>query len=331
MHINIRITLAIFLSVVIILIGCSRELTSINDEQPRHPFNVGQIPEVAGVLNQTPTEPEDAVESTVEPEIIEDIDGDGTETVEDPQEAEPVIEVEEEDPYITNSMNGGRQALIAGNYGQAAEYFLGVLERDDNHTGALYNLSLTFRHAGNPEHAIEFALKAIESDPDRLYVHQNLGYAYENNGDTDSAIEAFEEELIRHPDEPTLAVIAAKLASIYYDRELNEDAINAAITAVTLDPEVTSFHVLLGDIQFEVSAYEQAIASYEDAAELSPDVAEILVKIGDALWEAGRSREALEKYNEAIDLDGSIRDSIPVERLLGETTEPEAPIADQPM
>lgn len=330
MDIKVRITVAIFLSIVINLIGCSRELTSINDEQPRQPFNVGQIPEVAGNLYQTPAEPEDAVGSTVEQEIIEDIVG--TETVEDPQEAEPVIEVEEEeDPYITNSMNGGRQALLARNYAQAAEYFLGVLERDGNHTGALYNLSLTFRHAGNPERAIEFAVKAIESDPDRLYVHQNLGYAYESNGDTNSAIEAFEEELIRHPDEPTLAVIAAKLASIYYDRELIEDAINVAITAVTLDPEVTTFHVLLGDIQFENSAYEQAIAAYEDAAELSPDVAEIVVKIGDALWELGRAGEALEKYNEAIDLDNSIRDLIPVERLEGEATEPEIPVAEQPM
>jgi Tfp pilus assembly protein PilF len=319
------VTLAIILlaAYALLAVGCSRELKSLNDERPQQPFQFEHIPSIAGMMDQQSQPASGSQGSAVDVEST-DI---STATEPEPVEVtEEVVAPEEEsvDPLITNMMTGGRLAIQEGDYDTAIQYFEGVLEQDPDYTRALYNLSLIYRLTDKIDQAIEYGLKAVESDPDMLYVHQNLGYAYEAAGDIDSAIDAYEEELIRHPDAKPLAVIASNLCIIYTDREQYENAIDAAITAINLDPGLHIYHVLLGDTYMKTEAFDQAIEAYKDALELAPDSTDIMVAIGDAYWESGDRVKAQEYYNQAISLDEKVRDTIPAERL--ESIEPsEAP------
>lgn len=316
------VAIIILTGVSLFISGCSRELKSMDDERPRQPFQFDSIPVLSGGIDSTGTPAVETQGSVVEPESVDISDGSEGEPIETQTgkiEIEP--EQEEESPKITNLMNGGRLALQAENFPLALEYFASVLEDDPQHTGALYNISLVYRLANEPEKAVEYALLAVESDPDRLFVHQGLGNAYEMAGETDLAIEAYEQELIRHPDVPSLASTAAILATMYREKELIEDAIDAAITAVTLDPGEPAYHVLLGDTYMTNFAYEQAVSSYEDGLELVPESTKILIKLGDAHWDAGNQSEAVEYYTAAIEIDSEVRDSIPSERLEFELSE----------
>ncbi|MCX6645238.1 MAG: tetratricopeptide repeat protein [bacterium] len=306
------------------------------DERPQQPFQLSHIPVIGGAdtgQNTTATGEQGSSAQTETP--VNADNGDGTvEPVSGEIAIQEPITTGDEDPAITNLMNGGRAEIQVGDYPRAIEYFNEVLTRDPQHTGALYNISLIYRLSGDAENAVDYAKRAVDSDPNRLYVNQNLGYAYEMADETDLAIEAFEEELIRHPDVSSLAVVASKLSVMYSDKGLYEDAVDAALTAISLDPSEPSYHVLLGDTYMANKAYDQAVAAYSDGLELEPDSTEILIMLGDTEWEAGKQSEARDYYNRAIAIDDSVRESIPAERLLEDSATDangETPPADQPM
>lgn len=339
-------TLMFLIGTSALVSACSRELKSMDDERPQQPWQLEHIPLAADLdmLSNTPaiteSEPQGSTVESEEPVFVDN--GEGTEVSSPEETVVPEINPpeDEEDPVITNLMNGGRLAIQTGDYSKAIDYFNLVLERDPNHTGALYNISLIYRLTDQPDKAVEWALKAVESDPDRLFVYQNLGNAYEMTGDMDAAIEAFEEELIRHPDVKSLAPLASQLSILYRERGLIEDAIDAALTAITLDPGEPNYFLLLGDSYLERKSYDQAIDAFTDALEIAPDSTEILVRLGDTEWENGNQESALEYYNRAIAVDSSVRDSIPAERLeevegddSDESVEPDedVPLTDQPL
>jgi tetratricopeptide (TPR) repeat protein len=212
-------------------------------------------------------------------------------------------------------MNQGRQAVLNRDFQAAIDAFMKVIAIEPNNVKALYNLGYSYRQTGDKDKAIEFSERAVQADPDQLYVHQNLGFAYEDADQMDKAMSEFEEELRRHPEDPNLAGIAAKLAQIYLDRDLLEEAFDAASRAVRLRPENPANHYVLARVHMRNKAYDQAIVSLEKALQLAPDSAYYRIHLGDALWEAGRKDEARKYYNEAIDIDPGVADQIDRSRL----------------
>jgi len=303
---------------LMILPACSRELRS-GDERPMQPFPFDRIPALTEGGTLSPVQPEGQL-STGE-----------TEPVGESAAAPSEVEEAPEDPAIAGLLNGGRDALRSGQYDLAVEYFSAVLERDANNTAALYNLGYAYRRLGNPDKAVEYALRAVDSDPTRLYVHQNLGYAYEDQGNIDAAIAEFEQELLNHPDEPGLASVAERLAQFYIERGLQQEAFDAAIRAVNLEPNVASHHATLAAVQMANHAYDQAIEALEKAVSLEPDTADYHKSLGDALWEAGRRADAREQYEKAIELDPELSNEIDQERLRSSPAGGERSPADSPM
>ena len=293
----IMFTSAIFAA---ILAGCSREMRSGGD-RPWQPFQLDRIPQFSGRQNAVAGQP-----SAGSTEPIQYAGSAGTEGEE--------IEVEE-DPVIAGLLQSGRDALGAENYETAIGYFNEVLEHEPDNTAALYNLGFAYRHTGDVGKAIEFARRAVEADPDRLFVHQNLGFAYEDQGDIGSAIGEFEQELINHPDEPRLAGVAERLALMYLDRGLKEEAFDAASRAVTLGPSQASHHATLSRVHMANGAYDQAASALEQAVVLAPDSAEYRKMLADAYWDAGRLDDARDAYRAAITLEPGLADEIDPERL----------------
>ncbi len=286
---------------ILIISGCTRELTS-GDERPQQPFNFDRIPALTGQPGDT--SPVQLSNGETEP-----IDGTGETAVADTGDG-PV-----DDPAIEALLNGGRNALIQGDLDLAIEYFESVIEQDENNIKALFNLGLTYRKKGDADKAVEFSLRAVEVDPDRLYVHQNLAFAYEAQGNEDGMIAELENELNRHPDEPSLSGIAVRLAAIYLERDLHQEAFDAAIRAVQLEPDAAFHHAMLADVHMHNAAYPQAIESYEKAVSLDPDFALHRKYLADALWAAGREDDARLEYGKALEMDPELADTIDPDRL----------------
>ncbi len=301
----------IFLIITILTIppglACSRELTS-GDATPQQPFPFDRIPALGS------------------PDAPEQLSAGETESIVESEGPTEVVEQPEEDPMIEGLLQSGRDALRQDNLPLAIEYFIEVIERDENNVAALYNCGRAYRLMGDNQKAIEYSRRAVEADTGRLYVHQNLGYAYEAAGDIDNAITEFEQELINHPDEPHLAGIADKLAQYYLQRGLHQEAFDAARRAVTLDPDQPSYHANLAAVHMSNGAYEQAVDSLEEAVVLAPDSALYRKLLGDALWGAGREDDARQEYASALTLDPDMADEIDPDRLPGNINS--APSAD---
>ncbi len=310
--------LAIFTSML--ALGCSRELRGENEE-PWRPFSFDKIP----VLDEPPQDaPPEVQGSVAETEPVES--GDPEEMV--------VPEETELDPQVAALMDEGREALATGEYEMAVEKFTRVLENSPDNPRALYNLALAYRRIGNWDRAIEYASRAVEADPDLLFVHQNLGYAYEGQGDIDSAIGEYEREILTHPDETRLAGLSAKLAEIYISRDLHQEAFDAAIRAMNLEPDQPSHLYTLARVHQKNGAFDQAIESMQQALELAPSNVSYMVYLADILWDAERPDEAREMYGQAIELEPGLVDEIDPERLPQvEASEPESPGApsDEPL
>jgi Flp pilus assembly protein TadD len=196
------------------------------------------------------------------------------------------------------------------NYELAIEKFKAVIEIEPQNTRALYNLGYCYRQLHQTENAVEYSRRAVESDPNQAYVHQNYGYALKDAGQIDEAIAQFEEELRLRPDDRNLAGIASVLAVMYMDRDLMDEAFDAANRAVTLAPEDPANHALLAQVQMKNKAYSQAIEALQKAVELAPTSGSYQKLLGDAFWEAGREDEARQAYARAIELDPAQRDQI---------------------
>jgi len=290
-----KLTLILIPITLALLIGCTRELAP-GGERPKTPFRFDRIPAVDSPGAQNPDQ----------------LSTGGTEGPGIPGTTEPGNPSETD---IQALYEGGRAALARGDLDLAIEYLSSVVEAEPKNVGALYNLGYAYRRKGDIDKAIEFSKRAVEADPKRLYVHQNLAFAYESKGEMDLAITEFEQELLNHPDEPKLAGVAEKLALIYLDRDLLEEAFDAANRSVKLEPEKASHYVVLSKVHLANGAIDQALAALEKAVSLDSENAEYRKLLGDALWDAGRREEARRSYNEAVTLDPKIADKIPPERL----------------
>lgn len=301
-------------------IGCSRELTS-GDEEPWQPFDFDRIP----LVSELPDETQPPVDLSVTE--TEPVEPDGPVEVLPDEEPEPV-----EDPELASLLDRGREAMRAKEWDSAIEYFVRALEHDAVNTSALYNLGYAYRQLENWDQAITYAARAVDSDPDRMFVHQNLGNAYLGQGNINGAIVEFEIEFINHPDEPLLAGLSEKLAWLYLNRNLHQEAFDAAIRAVNLEPEVASHYEVLANVYANNEALDQAIEAFRRAVELDPENWRYIVNLADTLWESGQIEEARTRYGEALAIQPELIELIDAERFPreGETESPADP-SDPPL
>ena len=284
----------IFLS-SLFFFSCTRELK--RQEEISRPFEISQIPTLsAGGMTEVKAPPSQVEVSTPSPELYPSTVGSAN-------------------PKVAALIEEGREEMRAGRLNQAIAKFKEVLESEPQNAIALYNLGKSYRELGDTENAIKYSKMAVEADPEMLYVHQNLAYAYMSAGKVEEAMSEFEEELRRHPDEPHLAGIAVTLGNIYFERQLMEEAFDAAKKATLLDPKDPAGYILLGRVNFKNGAWDNAIKAFEEAVKLAPNNAEPRKLLADALWEAGRKEEARIRYGEAVALDPKLKQSIDPQRL----------------
>ena len=253
-----------------------------------------------------------------------------------------------------------QQAQMLQNDGKpeaALEVYRAILETDDRDLPALHQMAQICESRGEFDKAIAAYQKAIEVDEESpFWVYRHLGFSLSQMGDLDGAIEAYEQALVRAPEDvATYGLLgqaqgkAEKLEEaissyqkaieiqpeqpfwLYFNLggfltrlEQFEPGILAYREASRLEPENPGIYRLLGETQSKFSDFEGAIESYQKAIAINPrQPADLYENFGDALLASNRKYEALEAYRSAVETQPNLPSARQkIADLLSEKSEP---------
>jgi tetratricopeptide (TPR) repeat protein len=94
----------------------------------------------------------------------------------------------------------GRLCYRRGLYPAAIKSLRACLAADDNDTGALFHLALSYNKLDRPDETIRFLEELLKLEPDNAQAHFYLGVAFDKKGDYGNARRAYQkaDELARH-------------------------------------------------------------------------------------------------------------------------------------
>ncbi len=118
-------------------------------------------------------------------------------------------------------------------------------------------------------------------------------------GEFDAALAQFEDEISRHPTDPSSHSNAGQML-IRIGRPV--EALPYLAKAVALDPERWTYRFNLARGHGAVGDWGLAAAEYQEAARLFPGDYATVFNLAQALHRAGREEEAVARYREAIEL-----------------------------
>lgn len=167
-----------------------------------------------------------------------------------------------------------------------------------------FNAGVAATDAGDYQQAVDSFLTVLEIAPDIPQVHYNLGFAYENLGDMEKAIEHYERAVELKPDyyEPLMPL------SDYHTK--NRDwslAADYLKRATELRPNELTAQYNYGAVSMNAGNMDTARAAFEKALEIDPSRAMAHYQLGMIAVSEARNDDAivhLEKYIE-LDPDGA--------------------------
>ncbi len=133
---------------------------------------------------------------------------------------------------------GGYEALVRGDYAEAAALLETALQKQPDNLYALVHLGLAYQQLGRTEEAVDALETAHQRDPERTQngaalLDYYLGLAYEDAGRDGGAVNAYERHAERDPTDP---LPRAQLGALYERRNELEKARREFALAAQLDP-----------------------------------------------------------------------------------------------
>jgi len=194
-------------------------------------------------------------------------------------------------------LNAAIQCHQAGQYAEAEQLYLTILQTQPNHGRTLYLLGLAAHQQGNVDAAAQWYQRAIAVEPANVDAHNNLGVLMQQTGQLERATIHYRAALQLNAHNPR---VHGNLGAIFQQLGQFETAIAHYQTAIQLDPNLAAAHTNLGHALKELGQMERAITHYATARQLMPTNPEAYRDLGDALQEQGRFSEALTIYDRAL-------------------------------
>ena len=147
--------------------------------------------------------------------------------------------------------------------------------------------------------------KTIETNPNNSRAHDNLGFTYERAGETEKALQEFEIAVKLQPDNfralANLGVAYAKFG--FY---------NKSVGALKRSIEIRGYYKTydkLGLIYYEINMENEAIESFKEAIKLNSRYAKAHNDLATIYAKIGKFDLALQEFNEAIKVDKDYADA----------------------
>lgn len=154
--------------------------------------------------------------------------------------------------------------------------------------------------------ALDSLDKAIELDRRNSTIYFELGLVMINLNALRQAEELFLGVLKHLPESPELYVGLAQ-AKMFQDHY--QQALEALTRAVSLDPNYSEAHYLMGNCLNEMNRYPEARQAYQKAIALSPDRDEFHFSLGSLLEKLGEEEAASNEFSKAISLNPTSADA----------------------
>ncbi|UCF37123.1 MAG: tetratricopeptide repeat protein [Acidobacteriota bacterium] len=173
---------------------------------------------------------------------------------------------------VRDDFNQGVNFYNLGQYEEAAVAFKKVLDIDPGQSSVWANLGSSYMKLDRNEEAIEALNKAIELEPDNATYFQNLGGTYAALGQTDKARELYEKAagLSAELNPSDAAVNYYNMGVTYINTGKNQEAAEALLKAIELDPNHAESHYQLGITMLGLGQMEDAIKYLQKYVEIDP-------------------------------------------------------------
>jgi protein O-GlcNAc transferase len=232
---------------------------------------------------------------------------------------------------VRQALEGAWQYYQKGQWQQAEQNYLQVLEADSDQVDALQMLAAIAGQTGRDAQAIDYLQAVLRLQPGSAAAHNNLGNVFIIQRKLPEAVASFQEAVRLQPDfaaahnnlgnalreQGRLAEAAASLQQAlrlkpgYAEAHFNlglvlhaqgklVDAQACLHQAVRLRPDYAEAHFQLGFILGKQGRHEEAVASNRQALRLKPDYAEAHFNLGAAFVIQGKLDEAVASYQQAV-------------------------------
>jgi predicted O-linked N-acetylglucosamine transferase (SPINDLY family) len=192
--------------------------------------------------------------------------------------------------------------LIAGQTGRdalAVDYLGAALRLKPDFAAAHINLGNVFMNQKKFPEAVASYRRAVSAKPDIAVAHNNLGNALRSQGELAQAVASLHEALRLLP---TYAEAFNNLAMVLEELGGFVEAEASAREAIRLKPDYAEAHYNLAFVLWRQTKLDDAAASCERALKLKPDYIEALQGLGDARKEQGRLDDALDANRRALQI-----------------------------
>jgi Flp pilus assembly protein TadD len=143
------------------------------------------------------------------------------------------------------------------------------------------------------EEAIQDLQAVVTAAPDHWRAHYHLGWAYAHHGDIGRAAESFGQAVaLQSHSAHALNGRGSTLGELGH----HELAVATIRRAITLTPDVATFHAHLGLNLDRLGQHEEAMAALREAIRLDPNLLHAQMNLGAVLLDQARFQEALDVF-----------------------------------
>lgn len=232
---------------------------------------------------------------------------------------------------VVRHFRAGQQAMLQGEFADAAQEFQKVLVLDPTVVEAEVNLGLAdhslaeyalavqhlskaltqrpnllaanvivgtdYLKLGSPRKALPFLLHALKLDPSNREAHEALASYDLTQQDFRAAAGEFKQLAILDPDKSEALF---KLGHVYLDL-----AARLAYRGARLYPDSAWGHRFLGDLLFGRNRWDDAATEYSKALASDSKQSGLLTSLGQAYLQAGKTQQAEGEFHRQLDMDSS--------------------------
>lgn len=157
-----------------------------------------------------------------------------------------VINVFGQNDKVTLLISEGTQLHDQGKYDDAIVKYKAALDIDKNSSEANYELSFTYMVTGKYDEAIAYSKKVIDKNDDiQQGAYIVLGTSWDMKGKPEKAIKAYQDGLTKFPQS---SLLSYNLALTLFNQKEYDKAEDAAVQAISNNPNHASSHLVLSAI-----------------------------------------------------------------------------------
>lgn len=188
------------------------------------------------------------------------------------------------------------QNFDTGNYDQALDGFMQLLEIEPNDLEAYGYVAYIYFSQNDYENAITYYKKGLEIAPADRQMLEALAMAYIKNGQPEEAIDTYEVIVENENDKEILV----KIARIHAEEEEIDAAQDAYQRAIDIDPDYGVAYNELGVLLFDTDLYDEAIPFLEQAVKAFPDDDGLQKKLAKCYLQTNKLDAAIEQYKSVV-------------------------------